>query len=140
MIAETITKVAGEIAGKIIDYLSKKEDIKTANIELEKLKKEIELKTIEELTKIEQIQRDFFIKYEGEAEKLPTFVKVLRGSFRTIVSYFFMLIFMLFVLNDIFGFGINIKLTEDFMFIFKLVIAFWFGDRLVIHFLDKLKK
>jgi len=135
-----LTSIVKPIVDRVSEIILKQQEKGLQQIELEKLKKEMEVELYKLTIDYQKNYYDFFIRYEGEAEKMPRIIQILRGSFRTIVSYLFMLIFIFFILQQTFNWNFNIKLTDDFMFIFKLVVAFWFGDRLVMHFLEGVKK
>ena len=91
-------------------------------------------KTMAATTKSAQ---DFAIQYEGSAEQVPPWVRVMRSTIRPVFTWFLFAVLMLATTVDIiavFKTGITewkllSSLPQPYWWVFGIVITFWFGDR-----------
>jgi len=124
----------GGLIGKVLDKVAadKITEAERAQIELE-FQKQVDAV----LVASEADFRDFFLKYEGEAEKVNPVVQTVRGLVRPLITYYVIALLswcIWYLFNNVATIpvaqmDILLRVLQLLFWVNMVVLVFWFGDR-----------
>jgi len=131
------------IGEKVVEGISKnnemKKQIEQSNIDLEKLKTQIDLEVVKMMFDEKNNFRNFILQFEGKANELPKSLLFIRSFFRPLASYFFLIIIMIHFIMKFF-FHSELQLNTQFWNLAYIIFSFYFAERLGTRVVEQIRR